>query len=157
MNSETNIEQYLKEKGTLTYTFKGSSMRPLLRQGRDLYTLASKSSDRCKKYDIVLYRNAQKGKYVLHRIVEVRDDDYVILGDNCISKEYGVRDEDIIGVVTSINRNGKNIDVSDLKYRIYTHIWVQAVHPIIRCIIRIVKKPMVAIRKYIKLQRGVRE
>ena len=36
MNS---IEDYLNERGTLTYSNVGTSMMPLLRQGRDLFTV----------------------------------------------------------------------------------------------------------------------
>ena len=66
---------------------------------------------------------------MLHRIIQVREDDYVILGDNCIGKEYGIRDEDIIGVLTSFTFRGKNITVSDWRYQIYCHIWV-TLHPL---------------------------
>lgn len=127
MNNTSSIEAYLNEHGTLTYTFKGVSMNPLLKQGRDLFTVASKTSARCKKYDVVLYRRPPN-QLVLHRVVEVRENDYVILGDNCIAKEYGIRDKDIIGVMVSCNRKGKVISVADWRYRLYSHIWV-AIHP----------------------------
>ena len=64
------------------------------------------------------------GKYVLHRIIEVRPDSYVILGDNCIAKEYGIRDEDILGVLTSFRHNGHTVSVSDWRYRLYSRVWV---------------------------------
>ena len=94
------LEECLAENGFLTYRIRGVSMQPMLRQGRDLFTVIPKGPERCKKYDVVLYRR-QSDPYVLHRIIEVRPDSYVILGDNCIAKEYGIRDEDILGVLTS--------------------------------------------------------
>lgn len=135
MNNALRIEAYLIENGTLTYTFKGSSMNPLLIQGRDLFTVASKTSERCKKYDVVLYRRPLE-QLVLHRIIGVREHDYVILGDNCVRKEYGIRDEDIIGVMISCNRKGKVIPVTDWRYRLYSYIWV-AIHPCIILLNRI--------------------
>ena len=98
-------------------------MQPMLRQGRDLFTVVPKGSERCKKYDVVLYRRPSD-PYVLHRIIEVRPDSYVILGDNCIAKEYGIRDEDILGVLTSFQHNGHTISVSDWGYRLYSRGWV---------------------------------
>lgn len=90
----------------------------MLRQGRDLFTVVPKGPERCKKYDVVLYRRPSD-PYVLHRIIEVRPDSYVILGDNCIAKEYGIRDEDILGVLTSFQHNGHTVSVSDWRYRLY--------------------------------------
>lgn len=120
MNS--SIADYLAENGTLTYTNVGVSMLPLLREGRDLFTVRRKRPERCKRGDVVLYRRGKD--YVLHRVVEVRSDDYVILGDNCIGKEYGVRDADIIGVMTGYVRGGKEHSVQDWSYRVYSFVWL---------------------------------
>ena len=131
MNSKT-YEDYLNENGYLTYTFYGVSMNPMLKQGRDLFTVKSKGDERCHKYDVVLYR--RRHQYVLHRIVEVREYDYVILGDNCINKEYGIRDEDIIGVLTEFLRNGKKISIESKLYKFYSRFWY-AIYPIRKVIV----------------------
>lgn len=89
--------------------------RPVYRSPKRLGTL--------QKYDVVLYRRPSD-PYVLHRIIEVRPDSYVILGDNCIAKEYGIRDEDILGVLTSFQHNGHTVSVSDWRYRLYSRGWV---------------------------------
>ena len=99
--NKTNIPQYLAEHGALTYRIVGVSMNPLLRQDRDLITilrtdLAKKDeTGRFHNHEVVLYKRHSDGAYVLHRIVEVREKDYVILGDNCVKREYGITDEDI--------------------------------------------------------------
>ena len=80
-------------------------MLPLLRQKRDLFTITKKQG-RCRKYDVALYKRAD-GAYVLHRIVKVLPDGYVFLGDNCLNKEYGITDQDILGVMTSFVRDGQ--------------------------------------------------
>ena len=115
----STIEDYLNERGTLTYSNVGTSMMPLLRQGRDLFTVRRKGPERCKVGDVVLYRRPPD-KYVLHRIVEVREDSYVILGDNCIYREYGVTDSDILGVMTGYVRDGKEHSVTEQAYLDYT-------------------------------------
>ena len=119
MREGISFEEYLNEHGTLTYTNVGVSMLPLLRQGRDLFTVRRKGTERCKPGDVVLYRRPPD-KYVLHRVIEVRPDDYVILGDNCMAREYGIRDADILGVMTGFVRNGKEHTVEELPYRFYT-------------------------------------
>lgn len=126
----SSYEDYLEEHGSLTYHFSGVSMLPLLRQGKDFFTVAKKGAERCKKYDVVLYRRPPN-QYVLHRIVEVRAGDYVILGDNCICKEYGITDDDILAVMTSFTRRGREHDVHELPYRIYSSVWY-AIYPLRR-------------------------
>ena len=121
--TELTYEEYLEKNGSMTYSNVGTSMMPLLKQGRDLFTVTKKGSERCRKYDVVLYRRPPD-KYVLHRVVKVRENDYVILGDNCINKEYGITDDDILGVMTSFVHKGKQHKVNDMTYRIYSHLWV---------------------------------
>ena len=111
-------EDFLESNGELTYTNVGTSMMPLLKQHRDLFTVRRKGSARCRAGDVVLYRRPPN-KYVLHRVVEVRKNDYVILGDNCTNKEYGITDGDIIGVMTGYVRKGRTHTVKDRSYRIY--------------------------------------
>ena len=96
-------------------------MMPFIRQGRDILII-SKVNGRLKRYDVPLYKR-DSGQYVLHRILKVRKDDYVICGDNRYVKEYGITDKNIIGVLTAVIRNGKEIPVTDYKYRIYVHLW----------------------------------
>lgn len=116
-----NIAQYLADKGTLTYTNKGVSMWPLLREGRDMFTLRHKTEARCKAGDVVLYRRPPN-QYVLHRIIDVRENDYVILGDNCVQREYGIKDSDILGIMTGFIRNGQEYSVDSTGYRLYTFV-----------------------------------
>lgn len=146
MSSHTSYENYLSEYGTLAYTFKGTSMNPMLKQGRDLFIVKKKTDGRCRKYDVVLYRRPPD-QYVLHRIVEVCDEDYVILGDNCIAKEYGIKDEDIIGVLTAFVRKGKTISANDKRYQIYCYVWV-GIYPL-RIIMKKVTEKLNGIRKRI--------
>ena len=127
--NKTNIPQYLAEHGELTYRIVGVSMNPLLLQDRDLITilrsdLAEKDeTGRFHNHDVVLYKRHSDGAYVLHRIVEVREKDYVILGDNCVKREYGITDEDILGVMTSFVRDGKTVQVTDPLYKAYVELW----------------------------------
>ena len=127
MNNGISYEEYLAQNGSMTYTNVGVSMLPLLRQGRDLFILKKKGPERCLNGDVVLYRRGEK--YVLHRIVEVRENDYVILGDNCVAREYGITDEDIIGVMTGFVRGGKEHRVTDAGYRLYSSVWMHTERP----------------------------
>lgn len=127
MNNALSFEDYLAEHDSLTYTNVGVSMLPLLRQGKDLFTVRRKGPERCKVGDVALYRRGDQ--YVLHRVVQVREKDYVILGDNCVAREYGITDEDILGVMTGFVRGGKEFAVSDAGYRLYSSFWLRTERP----------------------------
>ena len=121
MSEYTSYEAELKEKGIIIHTNKGTSMMPLLREDRDVMII-ERPNGRLKKYDVPLYKRPN-GQYVLHRILKVRENDYVICGDHCVIKEYGITDDQIIGVLTGVIRDGKQISVTDRGYRFYTHLW----------------------------------
>ncbi len=144
MNKNT-YEEYLAEHGELTLTNVGVSMLPMLKQGRDMFTLTKKTEKRCKKYDVVLYR-VPPNRYVMHRIVEVRENDYVILGDNCMNKEYGIKDEDIIAVLTRFVHNGREYSVEDASYMSYAKAWY-SLYPLRRGAKKIKAKIRGAVRK----------
>ena len=112
-------EDYIEQNGSLTYTNVGVSMLPLLRQGKDMFIVSKRDGQRCKVGDVVLYKRPPD-QYVLHRIIKVRQNDYVILGDNCVNREYGTRDEDILGVMTGFQRKGRNYTVQNFRYRLYS-------------------------------------
>ena len=95
-------------------------MYPMLRNRRD--TIVVKPYEgRLKKYDVPLYKSGNN--YVLHRIIEVLPDSYVIRGDNCINKEYGITDQDILGVLVAFHRDGKEVNMSGIGYRAYVVFW----------------------------------
>ena len=52
---KTTYEEFLEQNDSMTYGNVGVSMMPLLKQGRDLFTVKKKGGERCKKYDVVLY------------------------------------------------------------------------------------------------------
>ena len=119
--NKSSFEEILKDEGRLVYSNVGTSMQPLIRQGRDLLII-ERTAGRLKKYDVPLYRRAN-GQYVLHRIIKVRPDDYVLRGDNQLYREKGVTDGQILGVLTAVVRDGKEILVTATSYRIYVRIW----------------------------------
>lgn len=121
------FEEILDQYGMLTYRTQGVSMRPMLRSMRDIVSIRRKGEQRCSLHDVVLYKRGQK--YILHRIIGVRPNDYVILGDNCFTKEYGITDADILGVLDSFVRNGRTYTVEDKRYRRYVH-WLIRLQPV---------------------------
>lgn len=115
------IEQELRERGSLVYTTRGSSMLPLLREKRDLVVIRRRPEERLRRLDAVLFKR-RGGDYVLHRVVRVRESDYLICGDNQIVFE-AVREDQILGILTEIVRDRKTISVNACAYRLYARLW----------------------------------
>lgn len=120
MNEKSHIEDVLAENGVFVSTTVGMSMYPMLRNRRDTIIIRPYTG-RLKKYDVPLYKCREK--YILHRIVEVLPDSYVICGDNCMQREYGITDEQILGVLTGFYRGKKEVDMNGLAYRSYVRLW----------------------------------
>ncbi len=115
------IEEALNNDKTFTIPITGTSMLPLLVQGRDTVTL-KKCDAPLKKGDLPLYRR-KDGAFVLHRVVQVNSDNsYTMCGDNQFLKEKGIEHSQIIGVVTEIKRKDKAFSVEDKKYRLYVKL-----------------------------------
>lgn len=119
--NKSSFEEEIKKSGRIIYTNVGDSMMPYIKQGRDVLVI-SEVNGRLNKYDVPLYKR-DSGQYVLHRILKVRENDYVICGDNRWNKEYGITDRHIIGILTGVIRDGMEIPVTSRKYRIYVHLW----------------------------------
>ena len=117
MSNAVSYEEYLARYGSLTYTIVGTSMLPLIRQDRDLITVVPKEG-RCRVGDVVLYRRPPT-RWVLHRVVAVRPEGYLTLGDNCVAREHAAED-DVIAVMTGFVRDGRAHAVDELGYRAYT-------------------------------------
>ena len=129
MNKEVELDDLIdiiKEKldsgGTVTFTPNGTSMLPMLRDGKDIVVL-SKPQGRLHLFDIPLYKR-KNGVYVLHRVVGFDSDGgYVLCGDNQFNYEHGIMDSDIIAVVTAFYRKGKAYTIYSLRYRLYINFW----------------------------------
>lgn len=123
------FEQTLQTEGVLFYRIEGVSMQPMLRQKRDAVVIRLPQG-RLGKLDVALYRR-DSGKYVMHRIVRVLPDGYVIRGDNCYFDETDITDREIIGVLTAFVRKGREHQATDRGYRLYARLWV-ACYPLRR-------------------------
>ena len=114
------IRQDLTEGRSVRFGPKGTSMLPMLRQGIDSVTI-SPTPETLRKYDLPLYQR-DNGGYVLHRIVGVGET-YTCIGDNQFEKEYGVRRDQIIGVVTEFSRDQRTVSVKNPWYQLYCRVW----------------------------------
>ena len=115
------IKEQLGEGKSVTFFPRGVSMLPMLRQGIDSVVF-SPITKPLVKYDLPLYQYPD-GKYFLHRIVSVKEDYFICLGDNTYRYEK-VKPEYAVAVVTSFKRGRKVISVNTWHYRLYCRVWV---------------------------------
>ncbi len=131
------FEEMLSQDGYLVYTNVGGSMLPLLRERRDIIEIRPKTFPRCKKYDVVLYRRGDM--YILHRILRVLPNGYIIAGDYNTFLERDITDAQILGVMTRVIRDGKIVTPDNFWYRCYVRLWC-APYPVRIFILRCVRK-----------------
>ena len=126
MTEYSSIKEILEKTGTYTGLTVGSSMQPLLHQQKDNIIVVY-PEERLKKYDVALYVTS-RGKYIMHRVIKVEDERYVIMGDNLMKKEY-VTDDMICGKLIGFYKNGKHyVDCENSKlYKIYSRLIVAAI------------------------------
>lgn len=114
------FQECLAAGQSVRFSPRGTSMLPMLRQGKDAVVL-SPVPQRLKKYDLPLYRR-ENGQFVLHRVVKVGEW-YTCMGDNQFRKEKGLSHTQMIAVVSAFSRSGKEHSVEEWQYRLYCRVW----------------------------------
>lgn len=93
------IEEVISTGGEFRLYPRGTSMLPLIKQGKDSVILVKPSL--LSVNDIILYKRKNE-QFVLHRIVKINGKDLVICGDNQTNLEYGITVDDVIAKVSAI-------------------------------------------------------
>lgn len=109
-----SYKELLEKNGYYIATPVGTSMMPMIRQRLDTVKLV-KPTKKLKKYDVILYQR-KDNTYVLHRIIGVKKNSYVLCGDNQFIKEYNVTDDMIIGVVDGFYRGETFVSNNNKEY-----------------------------------------
>lgn len=130
---EGGIEQELQQSGAYMSTTVGYSMWPMLRDRRDTVIIRPVTDD-LQRGDVALYRLPKSGTYVLHRIIHVKEDHYLIVGDNCGVVETVPKDR-VFGYLDGFYRGEKWIAPDSRGYALYRW-FICAVSPAHRAWIR---------------------
>ncbi|MBE6601399.1 MAG: hypothetical protein E7637_02695 [Ruminococcaceae bacterium] len=116
------IEEQLDATGFYVSTTVGVSMWPMLRNRRDRVIIRRvNEGETLSKFDLPLYRRPD-GKYVLHRVIGVKDGYYVIRGDNTYRKER-VPHEQVLGVMQEFYRGNRHVVAKSKGYQAYVRLW----------------------------------
>ena len=136
MESEA-YEELLRKEGRIITHVVGYSMRPLLRNRESIVIVETVDHVPPGRGDVVLYKNGNR--YLLHRILKIKPDEYLIRGDNTWVIEHVPKDA-LLATMTGFYRQAKGSFVSrdNLFYRLY-----QLMLPCIRsfrCIKNLIKR-----------------
>lgn len=112
----SDLEQALRVRGEFIAPICGVSMLPMLEQERDAVRLVY-TRKRLAVGDLPLYRR-RDGKLVLHRILKVERDGYLVCGDNCTDAEH-IPFEAVIAVTVGYFKGGRYVPCDDRGYRRY--------------------------------------
>lgn len=123
MRQAGNMEQCLQELGYAVVPIRGTSMWPLLKEGKSRVQVETKEGKKVRKGDIVLYRR-KDGTLVLHRVIRVEEEDaFLVCGDHQWKQVEVIRRNQILAVAQGFFRNGHYIDEKTWWYRLYKKFW----------------------------------
>ena len=111
--NKSSYQEQLQENNQIAIVPKGNSMWPTLKhQGQSVIVGAKK--ERLREFDVALYVRGQN-EFILHRVLKVLTDGYLMCGDSQFVLEK-VSEDQIFGVMLGFYRGKKFIDSNDPKH-----------------------------------------
>ena len=124
-----HLLELMNEAEAVPLLISGNSMVPFMVDGRDTVFL-SKVRRKLKKGDMILY-SRHSGIYVLHRICKVTIDEgmpvYSLVGDAQTIIENGIREDQILAVVTAVERKGKLLQNKNFLWFFFEKVWLRII------------------------------
>lgn len=116
------IRELISEGRSVQIRVRGYSMNPFLMHMRDSITLSPWKEEDIRKGTVALVKDI-RGEYLIHRIIAVRDDHIILLGDGNIRIYEKAYKENIIAVATGFTRNGKDVSTNSFRWKAYSFLW----------------------------------
>ena len=109
-------EELLHQEGRIITHVVGRSMLPLLYDRESIVIVESADRIPPGRGDVVLYKAGNR--YLLHRILEIREEEYLIRGDNTQVMEH-VPKETVLATLTGFYRHPESrlVTRNDISYR----------------------------------------
>jgi signal peptidase I len=107
MKALVELLSAVTEKGrSFRFRAAGISMIPFIKD-MDVITISPMPSGRPEIGDVVAFLLPGSKKLAVHRIIDKRNDNYIIRGDNVPEPDGLIPPENVIGLVTAVERNGQ--------------------------------------------------
>lgn len=133
------VHQLLQEGHTVTLLVRGNSMNPFLVDRRDKVIIAPLPPDGPMIGDLPLAYDRQNQRYVLHRLIRKEGTNYILMGDGNLNGTESILADDLIGIVTHLQRKGRTYSIQGRFWRIYSMIWLQLM-PIRRILLALFRR-----------------
>ncbi len=111
-------EELLQRDGKVVTHVVGSSMSPLLHNRESIVIVEAADHVRPQRGDVVLYKTGDT--YVLHRVLQEKDDEFLIRGDNTWHLEH-VPKKAVLATMTGFYRypEGRFVSRDNTGYQLY--------------------------------------
>lgn len=104
----TLVQATLAKGSCLRFTVKGFSMLPFIRDS-DVVTISPLRNVSLISGRVIAFINPQTAKLVIHRLLGRYNGCYRVKGDSVFSADGLIPRENILGYITKIERNGRNV------------------------------------------------
>ncbi|MBR5179714.1 MAG: hypothetical protein IKW90_13070 [Lachnospiraceae bacterium] len=106
-------------------TLNGNSMFPLVRWNRDYVTITPLNGE-IVVGDIVLFNEPGTGRYVVHRVWEIENDNALTWGDHCDRPDGWISESCIWGKVSLVERGKRQIKPNPKRGLRWAKFWHKA-------------------------------
>lgn len=115
-SSSLSLDQFLVElvkevldKGAVCrFQVKGYSMSPFIKDG-DMITLSPVAGSSPGLGDVIAFTHPKTEKLLIHRVIWKNRDAYLLKGESSLEPDGLIKKENILGLVTKVERKGKRI------------------------------------------------
>lgn len=102
-----DLIEAVHEKGaSFRFQARGYSMTPAIRD-EDAITVAPLKDSMPRRGDVLAFRHPERPQMLVHRVLHATVRKYFIKGDNCSEADGWVPAENILGLITKVERRGK--------------------------------------------------
>ena len=127
------IDEVIAAGGVFRLYPRGISMLPMLVEGEDSVELVA--AEPYAVGDVLLYRR-ENGYYVLHRVFKAGPESLTMIGDAQTVLEPGIQPEQVIAIVTRVERKGKQLAPGSFWWEFFEKGWIRII-PLRRLIQRV--------------------
>lgn len=100
------IEAVHEKSASFKFQARGYSMTPAIRDG-DVITVSPLKDIMPRRGDVLAFRHPDRPQMLVHRVLHAKAKKYFIKGDNCPEADGWVPAENILGLITNVERRGK--------------------------------------------------